>query len=203
MEQIENYSFYVQPKEYEVTVGTKQIIEENEQDINNLLPKELSEFKDVFQIPSGIPPSRGKWDFKLNITQEDLDQLPIAKPKTIRKEAEKATKEMTNQYLKDKWIEPVNLDHAVSMFPVPKQDGTWRYVYNYVPVNKVCKINKNPIPNLKDNIDILASAKFVIALDLRAAYNQIRITDKKTKEARLFSLIFFNILLFLTITNNY
>jgi len=93
---------------------------------------------------------------------------------------------MINQYLKDKWIEPVNLDHAVSMFPVPKQDGTWRYVYNYVPVNKVYKINKNLIPNLKDNIDILASAKFVIALDLRAAYNQIRITDKKTKEATAF-----------------
>jgi len=122
----------------------------------------------------------------LNITQEDLDQLPIAKPKVIGKEAEKATKEMLNQYLKDHWIEPVNLDHAVNMFPVPKQDGIWRYVYNYVPVNKVCKINKNPIPNLKDNIDILASAKYIIALDLRAAYNQIRIIDKETKEATAF-----------------
>ena len=184
--QIENYSFYVQPKEYQVTVGTEQIIQENERDIDKLLPKELNEYRDVFQIPKGLPPSRGKWDFKLNISQKDLDQLPIAKPKTIGKEAEKAIKEMIEQYLKDKWIEPVNLDHAVNMFPVPKQDGTWRYVYNYVPVNKVCKINKNPIPNLKDNIDILASAKYVIALDLRAAYNQIRITDKKTKEATSF-----------------
>jgi len=185
-EQIENYSFYVQPQEYQVTVGTDQTVQENEKDIDELLLEELKEFRDVFKIPSGLPPSRGKWDFKLNISQEDLDGLPIAKPKTIGKEAEKATKEMIQQYLKDQWIEPVNLDHAVNMFPVPKQDGTWRYVYNYVPVNKVCKINKNPIPSLKDNIDILASAKYAIALDLRAAYNQIRITDKKTKEATAF-----------------
>jgi len=86
-----------------------------------------------------------------------MNSLPIAKPKEIGKEAEKATKAMLDQYLKDKWIEPVNCDHAVNMFPVPKQDGTYRYVYNYVPVNKICRINKNPIPNLRDNIDILAA----------------------------------------------
>jgi len=181
-----NMSFYTQPKEYQVTVGNEKEVQENEENIRKLLPKELMDYKDVFQIPKGLPPSRGKWDFKLDISDEDMKELPIAKPKSIGKEAEAATKEMLTQYLKDGWIEPVNIDHAVNMFPVPKQDGTWRYVYNYVPVNKICKINKNPIPNLKDNIDILASAKYVIALDLRAAYNQILITDKRTKEATAF-----------------
>jgi len=90
---------------------------------------------------------------------------------------------MLNQYLKDRWIEPANLDHAVNMFPFPKQNGTFCYVYNYVPVNKICRINKNSIPNLRDNIDILASNPFRIALDLRSAYNQILITDKKNQRS--------------------
>jgi len=183
---IETKENYIQPKEYQVTVGDEITIKENEEDIKNLLPPEFQDYKDVFQIPKGLPPDRGKWNFKLNITREDLDQLPTSKPKEIGKDAEKATKEMLDQYLKDGWIEPANYDHAVNMFPVPKQDGTFRYVYNYVPVNKICRINKNPIRNLSDNIDILAAHPFRIALDLRAAYNQILIKDPITKEATAF-----------------
>jgi len=94
-------SFYTQPKEYQITVGNEKEIQENEENIKKLLPKELMEFKDVFDIPKGLPPSRGKWDFKLNISKEDMEKLPIAKPKSIGKEAEAATKEMLAQYLKD------------------------------------------------------------------------------------------------------
>ncbi|KAG4096788.1 hypothetical protein H8356DRAFT_1396212 [Neocallimastix lanati (nom. inval.)] len=45
-----------------------------------LLLKELNDYKDVFQIPKSLPlPSRGIWDFKLSITQEDLNSLSLAK----------------------------------------------------------------------------------------------------------------------------
>jgi len=39
------------------------------------------EYKDLFDIPVGLPPDRGEWNFKLNITGEDLNTLPISKPK--------------------------------------------------------------------------------------------------------------------------
>ncbi|ORX63267.1 hypothetical protein BCR32DRAFT_287897 [Anaeromyces robustus] len=71
--------------EYKMKVGTQKEIQENEENIMKMLPKELMKFKDVFKIPRGLPPSRKEWDFKLKITQEDLNSLPLAKPKNIGK----------------------------------------------------------------------------------------------------------------------
>ncbi|KAG4099920.1 hypothetical protein H8356DRAFT_935648, partial [Neocallimastix lanati (nom. inval.)] len=65
----------------EVTLTNEKTIKNNKELIERLLPKELKEFKGVFEVPRGVPPSRGKWDFKLNISKADLSTLPLAKPK--------------------------------------------------------------------------------------------------------------------------
>jgi len=93
---------------------------------------------------------------------------------------------MIKNYLDEGWIEPAVLPHAVNMFPVPKHDGSFRYVYNYVPVNQICDVAQNAIPNLREQVNELCKHKFIICLDLRSAYNQIRITDPLTKEATAF-----------------
>jgi len=170
----------------EVTLTNEKTINNNRELIEKLLPKELKEFKKVFEVPRGVPPSRGKWDFKLNISKSDLSSLPLAKPKITSKDASIATKNMIKNYLDEGWIEPAVLPHAVNMFPVPKHDGSFRYVYNYVPVNKICDVAQNSIPNLREQVNELCKHKFIICLDLRSAYNQIRITDPLTKEATAF-----------------
>jgi len=103
------------------------------------------------------------------------------------KAAKLATKEMLDQYLEDGWISPSNTHYAVNMFPVPKKDGTYRQVYNYPMINQICFVNKYPIPNLRDKVNTVVNNKFRIALDLRSAYNQIRITDPLTQELTTFS----------------
>jgi len=170
----------------EVTLTNKKTISNNEQLIKKLLPKELQEFQDVFKVPRGLPPSRKQWDFKLNITKEDLKRLPLTKPKITSKEASQATKEMIKNYLDEGWIKPAVLPHAVNMFPVPKHDGSFRYVYNYVPVNQICDVAQNAIPNLREQVNELCKHKFIICLDLRSAYNKVRIMDPLTKEATAF-----------------
>jgi len=170
----------------EVTLTYDKTISNNNMLIDKLLPNELTKFKDVFEVPRGLSPSRGKWDFKLNITSQDLKRLPLAKPKITSKEASLATKAMIQNYMNEGWIEPAVLSHAVNMFPVPKHDGSFRYVYNYIPVNKICDIAQNSIPNLREQVNELCKHKYVICLDLRSAYNQIRITDPLTKEATAF-----------------
>jgi len=124
---------------------------------------------------SGLSISHGKWDFKVSINKDDLKKLSISKPMETSHESSVAMKDMIESYLKEKWIEPEVLPHAVNMFPVPKHDGSYRYVYNYVPVNKLCDIAQNQIPNLRNQFNELTKHKFIICLDLRSAYNQIRI----------------------------
>ncbi|KAG4084949.1 hypothetical protein H8356DRAFT_965378 [Neocallimastix lanati (nom. inval.)] len=124
----------------EVTLTNEKTIINNDILITKLLPKELAKYKDVFEVPRGLPPSRGKWDYKLNITPQDLKQLPLAKPKLTSEEASIATKAMIKNYMDEGWIEPAVLSHAVNMFSVPKHDGSFRYVYNYVPVNRICDV---------------------------------------------------------------
>jgi len=57
----------------EVTLTNEKTILYNESLINKSLPKELYMYKDVFQVPRELPPSRGKCDFKINITKKDLN----------------------------------------------------------------------------------------------------------------------------------
>ena len=101
----------------EVILTNEKTINKNAELINKLLPSELIEFKDVFKVPRGIPPSRGKWDFKLNITKQNISTLPLAKPKITSKEASAATKEMIKNYLDEGWIEPAVLTSHKIPFP--------------------------------------------------------------------------------------
>ncbi|KAL6625786.1 hypothetical protein U3516DRAFT_658870 [Neocallimastix sp. 'constans'] len=109
----------------EVTITNEKTISNNEILIKKLLPKELMEYQDVFKVPRGLPP-RGKWDFKLQIIQEDLKKLPMTKPKKVSKNASFATKEMIKNCMQEGWIEPAVLPHEVNMFPVSKHDGSYR-----------------------------------------------------------------------------
>jgi len=86
----------------------------------------------------------------------------MAKVKETSKEASLATKEMIQNHMNEGWIEPAVPPHAVNMFPVPKHDGSFRYVYNYVPVNKICDIAQNSIPKLREQVNELCKQVYYL-----------------------------------------
>jgi len=105
----------------EITIRSEQAELENELQIREILPTELQDYKDVFQFPKGLPPSRGIWDFKLTVDKSKIKDLRYQEPIIMDKAAKQATKEMLDQYLKDGWISPSSTHYAVNMFPVPKK----------------------------------------------------------------------------------
>jgi hypothetical protein len=63
---------------------------------------------------------------------------------------------------------------------VRKKDGSMRLCVNYRNLNKITIKNRYPLPNISELQDRLSGAKFFTALDLRGAYNLIRM--KKGEE---------------------
>jgi hypothetical protein len=63
---------------------------------------------------------------------------------------------------------------------VAKKDGTLRLCVDYRKLNAITKKNRYPLPNIQELRDRLSNAKIFTALDLRGAYNLIRI--KKGEE---------------------
>ena len=63
---------------------------------------------------------------------------------------------------------------------MPKKDSKLRLCVNYRKLNNITVKNRYPLPNILELQDRLAGAKFFTALDLRGAYNLIRI--KKGEE---------------------
>lgn len=63
---------------------------------------------------------------------------------------------------------------------VPKKDGKLRLCVDYRKLNNITVKNCYPLPNISELQDRLLGAKFFTALNLRRAYNLIRI--KKGEE---------------------
>ncbi len=60
---------------------------------------------------------------------------------------------------------------------VKKKDGSLRLCVDYRGLNKVSKKNRYPLPLISEALDRLGSAKIYTKLDIRSAYNLIRIKE--------------------------
>ena len=60
---------------------------------------------------------------------------------------------------------------------VPKKDGSLRPVVNYRALNAITVKNRYPLPLIADALDRLGGAKIFTKLDVKDAYNRIRIRE--------------------------
>jgi len=74
----------------------------------------------------------------------------------------------------------VSYDHPRQILALPsslqkKKNGDLRMCINYRAINSITKKNKYPLPLITECLDSLSGAKIFSSLDLKSAYNQIRI----------------------------
>jgi hypothetical protein len=77
--------------------------------------------------------------------------------------------------IKKKFIRPSELLVGYPIIFVPKKNRKLRLCVNYQKLNNITIKNRYPLPNIIELRDRLAYAKIFIVLDLRGAYNLIRI----------------------------
>ena len=143
---------------------------------NQTLPEKYQEFADVFDAALAardLPPHR---DFDFAIELKDPDTPPKYKsPYRLNPAHEAALKAYIDEELVKGHIRESTSPWGAPIFFQPKPGGGWRPVIDYGAVNAATKKDKYPIPLVSDLLDKLRGSKIFTKIDLRSAYNLVRI----------------------------
>ncbi|GJT10314.1 ty3-gypsy retrotransposon protein [Tanacetum coccineum] len=134
----------------------------------------LSEFEDVFAIPTTLPPQRTH-DHKIPLKEgtQPINIRPYRHPPTQKD----AIKVMVKELLESGVIRHSQSSFASPIVMVKKKYGSWRMCIDYRQLNKQTIKDKFPIPIIEELIDELNGAVIFLKLDLRSGYHQIRMYE--------------------------
>lgn len=146
----------------------------SEEPVPPVIHRVLTEFSDVFEEPTALPPHRS-YDHAISLEPgaTPINCRPYRYSPLQKDEIERQVNEMLRTGL---------ITHSMSPYSAPvllvkKKDGTWRFCVDYRRLNAITIKNKFPLPVIDELLDELAGASFFSKIDLRAGYHQIRMRE--------------------------
>lgn len=139
---------------------------------SELLERLLHTFNNVFESPTGLPPSRSS-DHRIHLKPnvELVAVRPYRYPQLQKDELEAQCETMLQQGV----IRPSTSPFSAPVLLVKKHDGTWRFCVDYRALNDATIKDKFPIPVVEELLDELNGAKYFTNIDLRLGYHQVRV----------------------------
>jgi hypothetical protein len=126
---------------------------------------------------------------EVNVIQFDMD---VGGAEPIRQKDRRwthkelvAMKEHIEKLTKSGLIEPSSSPWASKLVLVTKKDGSIRMYVDYRGVNKLCRRDAYPPPQVELTLNQLGKAKYFSSLDAESGYNQVPMT-KRAKEISAF-----------------
>lgn len=128
----------------------------------------LTEYQQIFQVPTTLPPPRSH-DHQINLDPGTrlVNVRPYQYPHIQKNEIERAVKEMLATGI----IQPSTNPFTSPMLLVKKKDGSWRFCVDYCALNQVTVKDRYPIPIIDELLDKLHGAFYFTKLDLKSGYN--------------------------------
>jgi hypothetical protein len=139
------------------------------------VPSCYSSFQSVFlaKNASDLPPSRSS-DLEIRLK----DPLIVPKNQPIYQlslKEQKTLKDWIAENLKKGFIRESKSNYAAPIFFVPKKDGSLRPCIDYRDLNQNTVLDMHPLPLISQLMDQLVGSTIFTKLDLRGAYNLVRI----------------------------
>lgn len=159
--------------------NTKELLDEEDDDEEedfSSLPIEFADFKDVFRKKSAdiLPDHRS---FDLGIDLMPGAQAPFMPMYPIPPIEVATLNNYIDENLAKGFIVPSKSPAGAPAIFVAKKDGTLRLCIDYKGLNKVTVKNRYPLPLVNDLLDKMHGSTIFSKIDLRAAYNLVRIRE--------------------------
>lgn len=135
----------------------------------------LDKYKDVFQQPTELPPSRF-YDHHIPLVPgaTPVNSRPYRYSPQHKDEIEKQVKALLSAGL----ITPSVSPFASPVILVLKKDGSWRFCVDYRKLNSITVKNCFPMPLVEEILDELAGTQYFTKLDMRSGYHQVRMKEE-------------------------
>ena len=141
------------------------------------IPSEYKDYADIFKNDKTITalPKHQPWDHFIPLEE---GTKPIkAKIYPLSRNQEIELQKYIQENKAKGFIRESTSPWGFPILFVPKKDGTLRLCVDYRQLNKVTKKNSYPLPLISELQDRLQGSEWFTALDLRGAYNLIRMGE--------------------------
>ncbi|SYW84122.1 uncharacterized protein UHO2_03319 [Ustilago hordei] len=138
------------------------------------IPKPYQHLRDVFnEVEADKLPHHTEHDLHLKLIEggkPPQGPLYLKGPKEMSK-----LRRYLDENLKKGFIRPSKSPARSPVLFIPKKDGGLRLCVDYRGLNEITVKNRAPLPLIEEQLFLLRKARIYTKLDLRAAYNLIRI----------------------------
>jgi hypothetical protein len=140
------------------------------------IPGQYKDFQDIFQKKNAdMLPEHRPYDCAIDL--EDGAQPPFGPIYNLSQTELAELRKYIDENLAKNFIRHSKSPAGAPILFVKKKDGSLRMCVDYRGLNKVTKKNRYPLPLISGLLDQLGQAKIFTKIDLRGAYNLVRIKE--------------------------
>ena len=156
-----------------VSARSASVSDEPPPDLSGL-PEEYREFSDVFsKTKADTLPEHRPYDLRIEL--EDGAVPPLGPIYSLSQLELDTLREYIEENLRSGFIRPSNSPCGAPVLFVKKKDGSLRLCVDYRGLNKITRKDRYPLPLVSDLLDAPRKARIYTKIDLRHAYNLVRI----------------------------
>ncbi len=141
----------------------------------------ISEFRDVFAVPSGLPPDRGPLNFSIKLQP---DATPFARtPFRLSPAEDEELRRQLKELVEAKYVSPSVSPWGSPILFVRKKPNAegkveLRMCIDYRALNSRTVRDQYPLPNIAELLNSAAGHKYYSSLDLRSGYHQMLMEEE-------------------------